>query len=86
MHCATKTTRASVGPSASRHRLYAVDAPFEFKDGLKFAGYRWCAARRAWWIEADPERIANEEVWLTELHPRIKPWVRESDWFDRHKA
>lgn len=68
------------------HRLYAIGAPFEFKNALKAAGYRWCAVRRAWWIEADAERIANEEAWLAELHPRVKPWAREIDWFDRHKA
>ncbi len=67
-------------------RLYAVGAPFEFKDALKAGGYRWCAVRRAWWIEADSERIGNEQAWLAELHPRIKPFVREIDWFDRHKA
>lgn len=67
-------------------RLCAVGAPFEFKDALKAAGYRWCPERRAWWIEADPERIANEQAWLAELHPRISPLVREIDWFDRHKA
>ncbi len=67
-------------------RLYAMGAPFELKEALKAGGYRWCAARRAWWIEADSERIGNERAWLAKLHPRISPLVREIDWFDRHKA
>lgn len=67
------------------HRLYANRAPFECKDVLKAAGYRWSPERRAWWIEGDPERIANEAVWLRELSGAIQPVSDEIAWSSRHK-
>ena len=66
------------------HRLYAARAPFEFKNMLKVAGYRWSPERRAWWIEADPEQIANEAVWLRQLAGAIQPTVDEINWRNRH--
>lgn len=56
------------------------------KDALKAGGYRWCATRRAWWIEADSERIANEAVWLVELCPAILPQTVRIDWYDRYSC
>lgn len=47
--------------------------PFECEEVLKAAGYRWSPERRAWWIEGDPERVANEVVWLQQLAVTIQP-------------
>ncbi|WP_419809049.1 3'-5' exonuclease [Sphingomonas sp.] len=66
-------------------RLYATRAPFECKDMLKAAGYRWSPERRAWWIEGDPERIANEHSWLKGLAGSIRPLTERIDWFVRHR-
>ena len=42
----------------------AVGAAFEVKDLLRARGYRWDAARKAWWTEvADDDRM-REEFWL----------------------
>lgn len=65
-------------------RLYAERAPFELKDTLKAAGYRWSPERRAWWTEGEPERIANEAVWLASLHPAVRPHSEPVDWYSRH--
>ncbi|RYY28443.1 MAG: DNA polymerase III subunit epsilon [Sphingomonadales bacterium] len=67
------------------HRLFAERAPFECKDALKAAGYRWSAERRAWWIEADQERIANEVVWLRQLPGAIQPAIEKMTWLERHR-
>lgn len=67
------------------HRLYANRAPFEHKDVLKAAGYRWSPERRAWWIEGDPEQIANESVWLAQLSVAIRPTTDELTWIERHE-
>ena len=66
------------------HRLYANRAPFEHKDVLKAAGYRWSPERRAWWIESDSELIANEVVWLRQLSVMIQPISDQIDWLNRH--
>ena len=68
------------------HRLYAVGAPFAVKDTLKAAGYRWEASQRAWWLEAEPERVANEAAWLVELCPAILPRIERIDWYSRHAS
>lgn len=68
------------------YRLYAANSPFSCKSTLKATGYRWCGKRRAWWLEAEPELLANESAWLTSLHPAIRPDIVEIDWFDRHAA
>ena len=65
------------------HKLYATGAPFAVKDTLKAAGYRWCPARRAWSLDGDPERIANEAAWLVELCPAILPRIERCTWYDR---
>lgn len=65
-------------------RVYATGAPFALKDTLRAAGYRWVAAHRAWAIENEPERIANEVAWLNGLHPLIRPSVVPIDWHNRH--
>ncbi|MBB3472753.1 3'-5' exonuclease [Sphingomonas sp. BK345] len=67
------------------HRLYATRAPFQCKDVLKAAGYRWSAERRAWWIEGEPERIANEAVWLRGLSSGINPQIENVDWISRYQ-
>lgn len=66
------------------HRLYAERSPFGCKDALKAAGYRWSAKRRAWWIEGEPERIANETAWLRQLSSAICPTITEICWTNRH--
>ncbi|MBX9816213.1 MAG: DNA polymerase III subunit epsilon [Sphingomonas sp.] len=68
-------------PSA---RLFADRAPFELKDRLKAAGYRWSPLERAWWTEGEPERMANEATWLTSLHPAVRPRTVAVDWYSRH--
>lgn len=65
-------------------RAIADRAPFEVKNSLKAAGYRWSPVQRAWWLEGEPERIANETAWLATLHPAIRPRVEPVDWFTRH--
>lgn len=68
------------------HRLYASRAPFDCKDVLKAAGYRWSPEQRAWWIEDNPERISNEEQWVTALSLAIRPIIRNIDWRNRHAS
>jgi DNA polymerase-3 subunit epsilon len=68
----------------STERLYAMYAPFDCKDALKAAGYRWSPARRAWWIEGDSERIGHEAAWLRGLHPAIQPNIERIDAYNRH--
>lgn len=51
-------------------RLYAENAPFEFKDTLKARGYRWNAEAqqgkpKAWYIDLDGDLIAAEQQWLS---------------------
>jgi DNA polymerase III epsilon subunit-like protein len=65
-------------------RLYAVRAPFNCKDALKAANYRWSQERRAWWIEGNPEMIANEAAWLRQLSSAIQPEIRVITWLNRH--
>lgn len=81
-----RTIAAHLVETARRpgQRLYASRAPFEVKDVLKASGYRWSMDRRAWWIEGDAERIANEAIWLGNLSPTIRPLVEKVDWFNRH--
>jgi DNA polymerase-3 subunit epsilon len=67
------------------YRLYATRAPFQCKDVLKAAGYRWSAERRAWWIEGEPERIGNEAGWLRGLSSGIDPQIENIDWISRHQ-
>lgn len=68
------------------HRLYACRAPFECKDALKAAGYRWSADRRAWWIEGDAERIANEAAWCSSLSGGVRPMIDDVTWMNRHAS
>jgi DNA polymerase III subunit epsilon len=67
-------------------RLFAERAPFAVKDALKGAGYRWCSARKAWSLTADPERLANETIWLKSLSPMIQPHIEQRDWYDRYSG
>lgn len=46
------------------HRVEAIGAPFEAKDGLKSRGYRWDAARRHWWREVEASELSSEHEWL----------------------
>lgn len=80
-----RTVAADLVKTARRstERLYAQQAPFACKDALKAAGYRWSPERRAWWIEGDPERIANERCWLGELSCSICPAVVQINWMNR---
>lgn len=47
-------------------RVDATGAPFEAKDKLKGAGYRWDATRRLWWREVQPQDLPGETEWLHE--------------------
>lgn len=47
-------------------RIDAVGSPFDSKDRLKAAGYRWDSAKRCWWREVDPADLAHETAWLDE--------------------
>jgi DNA polymerase-3 subunit epsilon len=67
-------------------RLYATRAPFECKNVLKAAGYRWSPERRAWWIEGNQELISNEACWLQQLSRLITPVVETRDWKTRHAS
>lgn len=67
------------------HRLYANRMPFEHKDMLKAAGYRWSPERRAWWISGDSERVANEAAWLVQLSAQVQPQTEEVTWINRHR-
>ncbi|MBA3838337.1 MAG: hypothetical protein C0499_11860, partial [Zymomonas sp.] len=66
------------------HRLYAMRAPYECKEVLKAANYRWSPERRAWWIEGEPERIANEAAWLRGISKSVEPTFEQVTWFERH--
>ena len=51
------------------HRIEAIGAPFEAKDGLKSRGYKWDAVRRHWWREVEASELSHEEDWLeTEVY------------------
>jgi DNA polymerase III subunit epsilon len=51
------------------HRIDAIGAPFEAKDGLKSRGYKWDAVRRHWWREVEASELSHEEDWLeTEVY------------------
>ena len=45
-------------------RVDATGAPFEAKDTLKGAGYRWDAPRRLWWREVQAGDLESETEWL----------------------
>jgi DNA polymerase III subunit epsilon len=51
-------------------RLWAHEAPIEFKDLLKERGYRWNSGSdgrpRAWYCDLDRELIVEEELFLAE--------------------
>ncbi|MDF0544688.1 3'-5' exonuclease [Sphingobium sp. H39-3-25] len=49
---------------AASIRIEAVGAPFDAKDLLKGAGYRWDARRRFWWREAEEVGLPSEVDWL----------------------
>lgn len=67
------------------HRIYANRAPFEYKDVLKAAGYRWSPERSAWLIVGDPERIANDAAWLRRQSETIRPMSDEFTWKTRYR-
>lgn len=53
-------------------RIDAVRAPFESKDRLKSAGYRWDPVARNWWIEVPQDKVGPQLDWLRQLgvsHP-----------------
>lgn len=67
-------------------RLFAERAPFALKETLKGAGYRWCSKRKAWSLTAEPERLANETIWVKSLCPAIQPQIEQRDWYDRYNG
>ena len=44
--------------------IEAIGAPFDIKDPLKHAGYRWNAEKKTWWIEVPESKL---EEYLTDL-------------------
>lgn len=67
-----------------RLRLFARRAPFELRALLTRVGYRWDAARKAWWIEGDEERITGERAFLRSFDGAIETVTKTVDWFTRH--
>jgi DNA polymerase III subunit epsilon len=51
-------------------RIWALDSPFELKDGLKARGYRWCDGSdgrpRSWYRDVPESELEAERVWLIE--------------------
>ncbi|WP_439616422.1 3'-5' exonuclease [Shinella sp.] len=51
-------------------RIFAVDAPFQFKDTLRNRGYRWnsddTSGPRAWWIDKSASELEAELKFLKE--------------------
>lgn len=44
----------------NRFRIWALNSPFEVKDALKSAGYRWDAALRSWNLETSAAKLEEE--------------------------
>ncbi|KQN26372.1 hypothetical protein ASE86_09660 [Sphingomonas sp. Leaf33] len=65
-------------------RLSASGAPFQVKDDLKAAGYRWQADRRVWRIDVAEADASAQVDFLRALHPSIRPVVEVVDWYNRH--
>lgn len=71
-------------------RIWAENAPFEFKDHLKARGYRWnpgdSGTPRAWYIDRLEADVANELDFLRKdiYGGDIDPLVRRIDAFDRY--
>lgn len=65
-------------------RLSASGAPFQVKDDLKAAGYRWQSDRRVWRIDVAEAEASAQVHFLRALHPTIRPVVEEVDWYNRH--
>ncbi|WP_439571864.1 3'-5' exonuclease [Sphingomonas sp.] len=72
------------GAQRTTYRVRAIGAPFDCRDALKAAGYRWDARARTWWIDVEPTRLKAELAMLTDLHPSIRPNHQPLDWFNRH--
>lgn len=65
-------------------RLSASGAPFQVKDDLKAAGYRWQPDRRVWRIDVAEADASAHVDFLRTLHPGIRPVVEGVDWYNRH--
>jgi DNA polymerase-3 subunit epsilon len=70
-------------------RIWAENAPFEFKEVLKGRGYRWNGdpgtQPRAWYIDVvDAQREAEVSFLQKEIYQReVTPVVRRIDAYDR---
>ena len=42
------------------YRIEAIKAPFDIKDMLKGAGYRWNAEKKHWWSEVSEEQLQDK--------------------------
>lgn len=67
-------------------QIQAIQAPYDCRHALKARGYRWIAARRVWAIEVEAERLEQEQAWLRELSPSVRPFAVSVDWYTRHIA
>ena len=56
-----------------RYRIWAVNSPFEVKDDLKAAGYRWDAAVRCWNLETSEVALEEELRRLKQLAYSKRP-------------
>lgn len=70
---ADRRVMAALRERAAREtvRLWAVDAPIEYKDELRARGYQWMPQMRngidrAWWTEVEPGQMDAELKWLCE--------------------
>lgn len=58
------------------YRVWAVGAPFEFKDTLKARGYQWNPGIKTWFRDLrSQEAVAEETAWLEE-HKMPRPSVK----------
>ncbi|MCW2411791.1 3'-5' exonuclease [Sphingobium sp. B8D3D] len=66
------------------HRVYAAHAPFNIKEKLKSAGYRWDPRKHFWYRDRSPAEFESELEWLADLNPNIRPFSQEVHPLDRH--
>jgi DNA polymerase III subunit epsilon len=86
---ATSMGRLLYNARAPSWRIWAKEAPYDFKNVLKARGYRWnaggCASPKAWYLDVGPEVKDSEIAYLrTEIYQRdVEPMVRKITAYDR---
>lgn len=91
---AGKPVLSSILAKASQptYRIWATGAPFEVKDTLKSAGYRWSGeadkdtgALKAWYMDGlDKSAFSEQLKWLTETVPNMTATVDRMNGQTRH--